>query len=124
MFLLDEDIADPAGGVSQTTAGLSTRFGKHRVRATPISEQAIETVPASVAKTGRAVVVHSAVEFGGFGAELAARIQSELFGQLKEPVMRVGARYTPVAFSSVLEAPHFPDADGIAAAATGLMTAF
>lgn len=84
----------------------------------------IETVLASVAKTRRAVVVHSAVEFGGFGAELAACIQSELFGQLKGPVMRVGARYTPVAFSSVLEALHFPDADGIFAAATRLMTEF
>jgi pyruvate/2-oxoglutarate/acetoin dehydrogenase E1 component len=82
----------------------------------------IETVLASVAKTGRAVIVHSAVEFGGFGAELAAQIQSELFHELKGPVARVGARYTPVAFNSLLESLHFPDADGIFAAAKGLMT--
>jgi pyruvate dehydrogenase E1 component beta subunit len=42
VILLGEDIADPeGGGVSGTTRGLSTRFGEHRVRSTPISEQAI-----------------------------------------------------------------------------------
>jgi transketolase C-terminal domain/subunit len=35
----------------------------------------LPTVLASVAKTGRAMIAHGAVEFGGFGAELAARIQ-------------------------------------------------
>jgi 2-oxoisovalerate dehydrogenase E1 component len=41
VFLLGEDIADPAGGVFKTSAGLSTKFGRPRVRPTPISEQAI-----------------------------------------------------------------------------------
>ena len=41
VVLLGEDIADPAGGVFKTTLGLSTKHGAHRVRATPISEQAI-----------------------------------------------------------------------------------
>ncbi len=41
VFLLGEDIADPAGGVFKTSAGLSTKFGRSRVRPTPISEQAI-----------------------------------------------------------------------------------
>ncbi len=42
VILLGEDIADrEGGGVSGTTRGLSTRFGEHRVRSTPISEQAI-----------------------------------------------------------------------------------
>ena len=41
VILLGEDIADPAGGVMKATAGLSTRFGVDRVRATPIAEQAI-----------------------------------------------------------------------------------
>jgi pyruvate dehydrogenase E1 component beta subunit len=39
VILLGEDIADPAGGVMKATAGLSTKYGTHRVRATPISEQ-------------------------------------------------------------------------------------
>lgn len=41
VFLLGEDIADPSGGVFKVTAGLSSKYGTDRVRATPISEQAI-----------------------------------------------------------------------------------
>jgi acetoin:2,6-dichlorophenolindophenol oxidoreductase subunit beta len=41
VLLLGEDIADPPGGVVRLTQGLSTKYGTHRVRATPISEQAI-----------------------------------------------------------------------------------
>src|SRR4029450_1800521 len=41
VFLLGEDIADPPGGVVRLTQGLSTKYGTARVRATPISEQAI-----------------------------------------------------------------------------------
>ena len=41
VFLLGEDIADPAGGVFKTSAGLSTKYGRSRVRPTPIAEQAI-----------------------------------------------------------------------------------
>ncbi len=52
VFLLGEDIADPAGGVVKTTAGLSTRFGKDRVRATPIAEQAIVGAAIGAAMAG------------------------------------------------------------------------
>jgi pyruvate dehydrogenase E1 component beta subunit len=41
VFLLGEDIQDPAGGSFKVTAGLSTKHGRDRVRETPISEQAI-----------------------------------------------------------------------------------
>lgn len=41
VIALGEDIADPAGGVTGVTRGLSTRFGAHRVRSTPIAEQSI-----------------------------------------------------------------------------------
>ncbi|HEY0448718.1 alpha-ketoacid dehydrogenase subunit beta [Actinophytocola sp.] len=41
VVLLGEDIADPAGGVFKVSKGLSTKYGKHRVRATPIIEQTI-----------------------------------------------------------------------------------
>ena len=42
VIVLGEDVADrEGGGVTGATAGLSTRFGDHRVRSTPISEQAI-----------------------------------------------------------------------------------
>ncbi len=41
VVLLGEDLADPAGGVSGVTAGLSTKHGADRVLDTPISEAAI-----------------------------------------------------------------------------------
>ncbi|KRB82997.1 hypothetical protein ASE00_13485 [Sphingomonas sp. Root710] len=41
VFALGEDIGDPVGGVFKTTLGLGTRFGKERIRDTPIAEQAI-----------------------------------------------------------------------------------
>ena len=47
----------------------------------------------SVKKTRRALVVHAAVEFCGFGAELASTINEELFSILKGPAIRLGADY-------------------------------
>jgi 2-oxoisovalerate dehydrogenase E1 component len=41
VILLGEDIADPAGGIFRVTAGLSTKYGVERVRATPIAETSI-----------------------------------------------------------------------------------
>ncbi|MBT5239321.1 MAG: dehydrogenase [Rhodospirillaceae bacterium] len=71
------------------------------------------TCLASVEKTGRAVIAHAAVEFGGFGAELAAKLSEELHGKLKAPIKRVGGTYTPVPFTPSLESLHFLTADRI-----------
>lgn len=49
----------------------------------------METVAASVKKTGRAVVVHEAPKTCGFGAEIASRIMEECFLSLEAPVQRV-----------------------------------
>jgi pyruvate/2-oxoglutarate/acetoin dehydrogenase E1 component len=57
----------------------------------------------SVAKTRRAVVVHEAPRSFGVGAEVAARIQEHLFGQLAAPVLRVASRDVTVPFAKVLE---------------------
>lgn len=81
------------------------------------------TIAASVGRTRRALIMHPAVEFCGFGAELAARLQEQFFGQLRAPVGRVGARYTPIPFSQSLEAFHFPTADGVATKVRQLMKA-
>jgi pyruvate dehydrogenase E1 component beta subunit len=63
----------------------------------------METVAASVRKTNRAVIVHEACLTGGFGAELAARIQAELFDHLDAPVLRVAAKDVPIPFSPPME---------------------
>lgn len=76
----------------------------------------METVLESVERTGRAVVAHYAVEFAGPGAELAAQINSKLFGQLEAPVARVGSRYRPIPAAAGLESEVFPNAEKIATA--------
>jgi pyruvate dehydrogenase E1 component beta subunit len=52
VLLLGEDIADPAGGVSGVTAGLSTKYGEERVLDTPISEAAIAGAAIGAAMEG------------------------------------------------------------------------
>lgn len=76
-----------------------------------------ETVVASVKKTHRAMIVHEAVRFGGFGGEIAAQIQEEAFDYLDAPVARVGAPFSPVPYSPVLEQQYVPNADRIVAEA-------
>ncbi len=53
------------------------------------------TVAASVEKTGRAVVMHEAPRTLGMGAEIAARVQEELFWNLEAPVLRATGFDTP-----------------------------
>lgn len=53
VILLGEDIADEeGGGVFKVTKGLSTKYGKHRVRTTPISEEAIVGAAVGAALAG------------------------------------------------------------------------
>jgi acetoin:2,6-dichlorophenolindophenol oxidoreductase subunit beta len=73
-----------------------------------------ETIFASVSRTGRAIITHHAVEFGGPGAEVAAQIGTQLFGVLRAPIARVGARYRPIPSSAVLDAEVSPNASKIA----------
>jgi pyruvate/2-oxoglutarate/acetoin dehydrogenase E1 component len=62
-----------------------------------------ETIADSVKKTNRVVIVHEACLTGGFGAELVAKISSELFDHLDSPVLRVAAKDVPIPFSPPLE---------------------
>ncbi len=77
----------------------------------PLDEAA---VLASVAKTGRAVVVHEAARFCGFGAELAALLAEKAFYSLKAPIARVTGYDTP--FPYALEHVYLPGPERIAAA--------
>src|SRR3546814_13601162 len=58
-----------------------------------------ETVLASARKTGRVIVVHEAVKEHGAGAEIAAEINEELFGGLKQPEKRLGGAFSAVPYS-------------------------
>ncbi len=63
----------------------------------------MDTIATSIKKTHRAVIVHEACLTGGFGAELTALIQSELFDYLDAPVSRIGTKDVPIPFSPPLE---------------------
>ena len=73
----------------------------------------IETILASAGRTKRTVVVHQAVRRAGFGAEIAALLQEELFGTLEAPVLRVAGKDTPVPYAKELEEFHLPQVPDI-----------
>jgi len=53
------------------------------------------TIEASVARTGRCVVVHEAPVYAGLGGEIAARVTEHCFYSLEAPVLRVGGFAIP-----------------------------
>jgi len=76
-----------------------------------------ETILASLAKTGRLVIVHDAVRPYGGGAEVAALAAGEGFGTLKAPVRRVTAPFAHVPFPPQLEQAYYPQVEDIIDAA-------
>jgi 2-oxoisovalerate dehydrogenase E1 component beta subunit len=71
----------------------------------------IDTVVASVQKTGRCVIVHEAPRTCGFGAELVASIQERAMEYLEAPILRVTGFDTPFPYS--LEHEYMPSADRV-----------
>jgi 2-oxoisovalerate dehydrogenase E1 component beta subunit len=71
----------------------------------------LDTLVASVKKTGRAVVVHEAPRTCGFGAELVALLQERCFLHLEAPIARVTGFDTP--FPYTLEMEYLPRAPRI-----------
>lgn len=70
----------------------------------------------SLSRTHRLIIAHEAVEAFGVGAEIAARIGDVGFDELDGPIVRVGAPFMPVPFSTPMEKEYQPDAIKIAAA--------
>jgi pyruvate/2-oxoglutarate/acetoin dehydrogenase E1 component len=75
-----------------------------------------ETILTSVAKTGRAVIVHEAPRVAGFGAEIAAVIAEKAILDLRAPVLRVTGYDVPFPYWSV-EHEYLPSPERVAAAA-------
>jgi len=79
----------------------------------------LETIVASVKKTGRCVIVHEATRTCGFGAELAALVQEHCFYDLEAPIERVTGWDTP--YPHAFEWDYFPGPRRVAAALRRVM---
>jgi 2-oxoisovalerate dehydrogenase E1 component beta subunit len=66
----------------------------------------VETLVASVNKTGRCVIAHEATRFAGFGAEIATTIMEHCFWKLEAPIARVAGWDTP--YPHAFEWEYFP----------------
>jgi 2-oxoisovalerate dehydrogenase E1 component len=80
-----------------------------------------EAIRASVEKTSRVLVAHEDCLSWGYGAEIAARVSSELFERLDAPVGRVGALDTWVGYHPQLEAAILPQTETLVAEMTRLL---
>ena len=81
----------------------------------------VETILASVNKTGRCLIVHEATLTAGFGAELTAIVQQECFYNLEAPIDRVTGWDTP--YPHVFEWDYFPGPARVGAAMKKMMEA-
>jgi pyruvate dehydrogenase E1 component beta subunit len=73
-----------------------------------------ETIVNSVKKTGKVLIVHEAVKTGGFGGELAGVIaESEAFGYLEAPIIRLAGKEVPIPYNRNLERASVPQVEDI-----------
>ncbi len=79
----------------------------------------LETIEASVRKTGRCVIVHEATKTCGFGAELMAVVMEGCFYHLEAPVIRVTGYDTP--YPHAHEWDYFPGPARVGAALKKVM---
>jgi pyruvate/2-oxoglutarate/acetoin dehydrogenase E1 component len=92
VFLMGEDIQDPWMGTYNVTEGLSSKFGRERVRNTPISENAIVGASLGAALTGmRPVVELMYIDFSTLAMDQivnqAAKIRYMSGGQVNVPLV-------------------------------------
>ena len=80
-----------------------------------------DTIAASIAKTGRCVVVNEAPAAGGYASELAAVISERCWGDLKKPVKRVTGMRTGIPYDKDLERAVVPSAPWIVDAVRALV---
>ena len=81
----------------------------------------VQTLAASVTRTGRVVVVEEGSRTGGVGAEVVARITETCFDYLDAPPVRVAAADAPVPAAPALERAALPSAQEIAEAVVALV---
>jgi len=81
----------------------------------------LETMVASVKKTGKAVVTYEGWRTGGAGAEIAAQLYEAAFDHLDAPIERVATLDTPMPYNARLEKAALPSAAQIVQVAERLL---
>ncbi len=105
MVHLAEEACDYLAGEYETTFDLFDLRG--------LAPLQLETIKASLARTGRLVVLHEGRRTHGFGAELVARLTEEHFASLKAAPLRIGSMDIPVPFAPELEHVYRPTRDAV-----------
>jgi pyruvate dehydrogenase E1 component beta subunit len=80
----------------------------------------IDTIAASIDKTGRAVVVDEPTLTAGAQSEIVAQINESSFWRLDAPIKRLGVPNVPIPFSPPLEQEVIPDSDDVVEAVISL----
>jgi 2-oxoisovalerate dehydrogenase E1 component len=101
------------------TYGLGVRWAEEAVETLKIQADILDlrtlvpldydAIAGSVSKTGKVLVLHEDSSFMGFGAEISAFINENLFEHLDAPVMRCAALDTPIPFAKELEEIYMPN---------------
>lgn len=101
--------------LAAATAGAAEGLSVEVIDLRSLSPFDDETVVASVVKTSRAAVIHEAAQFGGYGAEVAARVTERAFNFLASPILRITGFDVPYP-SPKLEEYYLPTAERVLAA--------
>ena len=72
-----------------------------------------ETILNSFKKTNRAIILHEARKFSGFGGEIASILMEEGFDDMAAPIIRIGSIHTPVPMHPILERAYLPQEEEI-----------
>jgi pyruvate dehydrogenase E1 component beta subunit len=81
----------------------------------------MEAILDSVKKTGKVVIAHQAMKTGGYGAEIAARIQEEAFDYLDAPIKRVATPHVMIPVNRTLEKAVFPQEEQVLEAVKSIL---
>jgi len=81
----------------------------------------MDTILASVGKTGRLLIVDEDFSPFGAGAEISANVVDQAFDELDAPIRRLNGAHSPTPYSPSLEAAVVPNWEDVADAVRGLI---
>jgi acetoin:2,6-dichlorophenolindophenol oxidoreductase subunit beta len=81
----------------------------------------LDTILASVKKTGRLIVTHEGYERAGIAGEIVAQVVAEAFDSLDAPPVRVCGKNVPIPYNGALEMAALPQTEDVVAAARELV---